>query len=103
MAESEEEWKSLLMNVKEGSEKVGLKLNIQKIKSVTVIIIFPSICYEVLGPDAMILVFLMLSFKTTFSLSSFTDAGKDWRQEEKETTEDEMVGWCHWLNRHEFD
>ena len=32
MAESEEEWKSLLMNVKEGSEKVGLKFNIQKTK-----------------------------------------------------------------------
>ena len=26
------------------------------------------------------------------------DAGKDWRQEEKGTTEDEMVGWHHWLN-----
>ena len=32
MAESEEELKSLLMNVKEGSEKAGLKLNIQKTK-----------------------------------------------------------------------
>ena len=32
MAESEEEWKSLLMKVKEESEKVGLKLNIQKMK-----------------------------------------------------------------------
>ena len=32
MAESEEELRSLLMKVKEGSEKVGLKLNIQKIK-----------------------------------------------------------------------
>ena len=31
------------------------------------------------------------------------DAGKDWRQEEKETTEDEMVGWHHWLDGHEFD
>ena len=31
------------------------------------------------------------------------DAGKDWRWEEKETTEDEMVGWHHWLNRHEFE
>ena len=30
------------------------------------------------------------------------DAGKAWRQEEKGTTEDEMVGWHHWLNRHEF-
>ena len=26
------------------------------------------------------------------------DAGKDWRQEEKGMTEDEMVGWHHWLN-----
>ena len=33
MAESEEELKSLLMKVKEGSEKVGLKLNIQKLRS----------------------------------------------------------------------
>ena len=30
------------------------------------------------------------------------DAGKDWRQEEKGTTEDEMVGWCHRLNGHGF-
>ena len=34
MAESEEELKSLMMKVKEGSEKVGLKLNIQKTKIV---------------------------------------------------------------------
>ena len=31
------------------------------------------------------------------------DAGKDWRQEEKGTTEDKMVGWHHWLNEHEFE
>ena len=31
------------------------------------------------------------------------DAGKDWRQEEKGMTEDEMVGWHHWLEGHEFD
>ena len=31
------------------------------------------------------------------------DAGKDWRQEEKGTTEDEMVGWHYWLNGHEFE
>ena len=31
------------------------------------------------------------------------DAGKDWRQEEKRMTEDEMVGWQHWLNGHEFE
>ena len=32
-----------------------------------------------------------------------SDAGKDWRQEEKGMTEDEMVGWHHWLDRHEFE
>ena len=31
------------------------------------------------------------------------DSGKDWRQEEKGTIEDEMVGWHHWLNGHEFE
>ena len=31
------------------------------------------------------------------------DVGKDWGQEEKGTTEDEMVGWHHWLNGHEFE
>ena len=31
------------------------------------------------------------------------DAGKDWRLEEKGTTEDEMVGWHHWLNGLEFE
>jgi len=77
------------MKVKEKSEKVGLKLNIQKtkimaavticsdfgtkkIKSLTVSTVSPFICHEVMGPDAMILVFWMLSFKPTFSLFSFT-------------------------------
>ena len=31
------------------------------------------------------------------------DAGKDWRQQEKGTTEDEVVGWHHRLNGHEFE
>ena len=31
------------------------------------------------------------------------DVGKDWRQEEKGTTEDKIVGWHHWLNGHEFE
>ena len=31
------------------------------------------------------------------------DAGKNWRQEEKGTTENEVVGWHHWLNGHEFE
>ena len=32
-----------------------------------------------------------------------SDAGKDWGQEEKETTEDEMVGWHYQLDGHNFD
>ena len=31
------------------------------------------------------------------------DAGKDWRQEGKGMIEDEMVGWHHWCNIHEFE
>ena len=31
------------------------------------------------------------------------DAGKDWGQKEKGTTEDEMAGWHHWLNGHETE
>ena len=41
-------------------------------KSDTVSPVSPSISHEVMGPDAMIFVFRMLSFKPTFSLSSFT-------------------------------
>ena len=44
----------------------------KRIKSVTVSIVSPSICHEVMGPDATILVFWMLIFKPAFSLSSFT-------------------------------
>ena len=44
----------------------------KKIKSVTVSVVSPSICQEVVGLNAMIFVFWMLSFKPTFSLSSFT-------------------------------
>ena len=43
-----------------------------KIKYLTVSTVSPSICHEMMGPNAMILVFWMLSFKPTFSLSSCT-------------------------------
>ena len=43
-----------------------------KIKSDTVSPVSPSLCHELMGPSAMILVFWMLSFKPAFSLSSFT-------------------------------
>ena len=44
----------------------------KKIKSLTVSIVSPSICHGVMGPDAMILVFLNVKFQASFSLSSFT-------------------------------
>ena len=47
-------------------------LELPKIKSVTIPIVSPSICHEVMGSDAVIFVFWMLSFKPAFSLSSFT-------------------------------
>ena len=36
-------------------------------------------------------------------IGKYPDAGKNWSQEEKGMTEDEMVGWHHWLNGHEFE
>ena len=44
----------------------------KKVKSLTISIVSPSICHEMMGLDAIILVFWMLSFKPAFSLSSFT-------------------------------
>ena len=37
------------------------------------------------------------------SLEKDSDAGRDWGQEEKGTTEDEMAGWHHWLDGREFE
>ena len=37
------------------------------------------------------------------NLYTYLDAEKDWGQEEKELTEDEMIGWHHQLNGREFD
>ena len=62
--------KNLLISWLQSPSAVIMEL--KKIKSVTVSIVFPSICHEVMGPDAMILVFWMLSFRPAFSLSSFT-------------------------------
>ena len=41
--------------------------------------------------------------RRTDSLEKDPDAGKDWKQEEKGMTEDEMVGWHHRLDGHEFE
>ena len=62
--------KCLLISWLQSSSAVILEP--KNIKSATVSTVFPSICHEVMGPDAMIFVFWMLSFKRTFSLFSFT-------------------------------
>ena len=78
MAESEEELKSLLMKVKEGSEKVGLELNIQKTK---IIASDPITSWEIDGetmetvtdftfvaPNSLQIVTAAMKLKDTFSL-----------------------------------
>ena len=56
------------------TETIDSDLEPKKRKSVTVSTFSPSICHEVTGPDAMIFVFWMLSFKPSFPLSSFTSS-----------------------------
>ena len=36
-------------------------------------------------------------------IGKYSDAGRDWGKEENGTTEDEMAGWNHWLDGHEFE
>ena len=50
----------------------AVTLELEKIKSVTASTFLPCLCHGVMGPDVMILVFGMLSFKPAFSLFSFT-------------------------------
>ena len=63
------------------------------IQSVTTSTVFLSICHEVMGPDAMILVFWMLSFKPTFSLVLFAIA-KIWKQPKCPSTDRFKKMWC---------
>ena len=106
MAESEEELKSLLMKVKEESGKVGLKLNIQKMK---IMACGPTTSWEIDGETVeTVSDFLFLGSKITTDADcsheikrrlllgrKVTNAGRDWGQEEKGTTEGEMAGWHH--------
>ena len=78
MAESEEELKSLLMNVKEESEKVGLKLNIQKMKIMASSLIISWQIYEETmeavrdfifwAPKSLQMVTAAMKLKDTYSL-----------------------------------
>ena len=62
--------KCLLTSWLQSPSAVIMETKKKKKKSVTVSSVFPSICHEVMGLDAMILVFWMLSFKPAFLLSS---------------------------------
>ena len=46
---------------------------------------------------------LKLQYLGRWLIGKDPDAGKDWKQEEKGITEDEMVGWHHWLDGCEFE
>ena len=67
-----------------------LVLEPKKIKSVTVSMVSPSICHEVMGPDATIFIFWMLSFKPTFSLYSFIFIKRLFSFSSLSA-----IGWCH--------
>ena len=83
MTESEEELKSLLMKVKEESEKVGLKLNIQKTK---IMASGPITSWEIDG-------------ETVETVSDFVFLGSKITAD----GEEEMAGWHHWLEECESE
>ena len=70
--------------------KSAVILEPPKIKTAIVFTVSPSICHEVMGPDAMILVFWMLTFKLTFSLFSFTFIKRLFSSSLLF-----VIGWCH--------
>ena len=80
--------KRLLISWLQSLSTVILKPNLMK--SVTISIVSPSICHEVMGQDAMILVFWMLSFKPTFSLSSWPSS-----RGSLVPLLFQPLGWCH--------
>ena len=84
-----------------GTKRYKLSLNSKEIKPVD-----PKgnqpwifICRADDGTEAPI---LWLPDMKSLLIRKALDAGKDWGQEEKGMAEDEVVGWHHWLNGHEF-
>ena len=61
------------------------------------ILILKNVCFHnILGPVRMMFV------SNSWLIGKDPDAAKDWRQEEKRVTEDEMITWHHWFNGHEL-
>ena len=91
------------MNVKEESEKVGLRLNIQKTK---IMASGPISSWQIDGETMETVTETPILWPPdvkNWLIGKDPDAGNDWRWEEKEMTEDEMVGSHHWLDAHEFE
>ena len=63
------------------------------------LVIFCLVALYVIKSVALFSCFVKLSI----SIGKDSDAGRDWGQEEKGTTYDEMAGWHHRLNAHEFE
>ena len=110
LMEESEELESLLMKMEEESEKSGLKVNIQKAKVIASGPIKPvspkgSQSWKFIGrTDAEAETPIVWpSDAKNWLIGKDPDAGKDWRREEKGTTEDEMVGCYHRLNGYEFE
>ena len=110
MEERKEELKSLLMKEKEESEKAGLKLNIQKMNIMASGLITS---WQIAGETMYTVRDFIWGFpklryfghlmQRVDSLEKDSEAGRDWGQEEKGTTEDEMAGWHHRLDGCEFE
>ena len=65
--------------------------------------ISPGLSWEGMMLKLKLQYFGPLMRRVSWLIGKDPDAGKDWWQEEKATTEDEMVGWHHWLDGHEFE
>ena len=73
---------------------LGISNVLEELSSPSHSIVSPSICHEVMGPDAMIFILRMLSFKPAFSLSSFTlisSYPSPFSQAPKDTTTDFLL------------
>ena len=109
MAESEEELKSFLMKVKEGSEKVGLKLNIQKTRIMAYGLILFLTFYFVLGYSQLwetlgwkkhklgSRLLGKISITSDMQMTAPHPYGKKWRGTKKSLDESERGEWKSWL------
>ena len=77
-------------------------LDCKEIKPVNVKGNQPQIVIESTSAEAKTLIIWPPDVKS-WLIGKVSDAEREWGQEEKGVTEDEMVGWHHWLSEHEFE